>query len=126
MYGTELHAEQKPVEEKAGYRVLAVTACPTGIAHTYMAAESLEKKAAELGYRIKVETRGSGGAKNVLTRAEIAEADCIIVAADTQVPMERFDGKPVIECKVADGISKAEFIRRAITEYLDSKQTANL
>ena len=88
--------------------ILAVTGCPTGIAHTYMAAEALEKKAKELGYRIKVETRGSGGAKNVLTKAEIAEADCIIVAADTQVPMDRFAGKPVIQCKVADGISKAE------------------
>lgn len=88
--------------------ILAVTGCPTGIAHTYMAAESLEKKAAELGCRIKVETRGSGGAKNVLTKAEIAEADCVIVAADTQVPMERFAGKPVIQCKVADGISKSE------------------
>jgi len=88
--------------------ILAVTGCPTGIAHTYMAAESLEKKAKELGCRIKVETRGSGGAKNVLTKREIEEADCIIVAADTQVPMDRFDGKPVIQCKVADGISKAE------------------
>jgi PTS system fructose-specific IIC component len=92
----------------SGKLILAVTGCPTGIAHTYMAAESLEKKAAELGCRIKVETRGSGGAKNVLTAAEIAEACCIIVAADTQVPMERFDGKPVIQCKVADGINKAE------------------
>ncbi len=91
-----------------GKYILAVTGCPTGIAHTYMAAESLEKKAKELGCRIKVETRGSGGAKNVLTKADIAEADCIIVAADTQVPMERFAGKPVIQCKVADGISKAE------------------
>lgn len=88
--------------------ILAVTGCPTGIAHTYMAAEALEKKAKELGCRIKVETRGSGGAKNVLTKAEIAEADGIIVAADTKVPMERFAGKPVIQCKVADGISKAE------------------
>ena len=88
--------------------ILAVTGCPTGIAHTYMAAESLEKKAKELGCRIKVETRGSGGAKNVLTKSEIAEADCIIVAADTQVPMDRFNGKPLIQCKVADGISKAE------------------
>ena len=91
-----------------GKYILAVTGCPTGIAHTYMAAESLEKKAKELGCRIKVETRGSGGAKNVLTKADIAEADCIIVAADTQVPMERFAGKPLIQCKVADGISKAE------------------
>lgn len=96
------------VEKVPGKLILAVTGCPTGIAHTYMAAESLEKKAKELGCRIKVETRGSGGAKNVLTRSEIAEAECIIVAADTQVPMERFDGKPVILCKVADGISKSE------------------
>lgn len=88
--------------------ILAVTGCPTGIAHTYMAAESLEKKAKELGCDIKVETRGSGGAKNVLTKEEIAKADCIIVAADTQVPMERFNGKLVISCKVADGISKSE------------------
>lgn len=95
--------------------VLAVTGCPTGIAHTYMAAESLEKKASELGCRIKVETRGSGGAKHVLTKEEIAAASCIIVAADTQVPMERFDGKPVILCKVSDGISKAdELVRRAM------------
>lgn len=96
------------VKSNSGKLILAVTGCPTGIAHTYMAAESLEKKARELGCRIKVETRGSGGAKNVLTKAEIEEADCIIVAADTQVPMERFSGKPVIQCKVADGISKAE------------------
>ncbi len=104
-------AESAPAESgttDGGKYILAVTGCPTGIAHTYMAAESLEKKAKELGCRIKVETRGSGGAKNVLTKADIAEADCIIVAADTQVPMERFAGKPVIQCKVADGISKAE------------------
>lgn len=101
--------------ETSGKFILAVTGCPTGIAHTYMAAESLEKKAAELGCRIKVETRGSGGAKNVLTKAEIAAADCIIVAADTQVPMDRFDGKPVIQCKVADGISKSgELMQKAM------------
>ena len=102
--------EEKKAEAPVsnGKLILAVTGCPTGIAHTYMAAEALEKKAKELGYRIKVETRGSGGAKNVLTKAEIAEAECIIVAADTQVPMDRFAGKPVIQCKVADGISKAE------------------
>lgn len=98
-------------EEKAtdnGKLILAVTGCPNGIAHTYMAAENIEKKAKELGCRVKVETRGSGGAKNVLTKAEIAEAACIIVAADTQVPMDRFAGRPVIQCKVSDGISKAE------------------
>lgn len=97
-------------------RILAVTGCPTGIAHTYMAAESLEKKAREMGYGIKVETRGSGGAKNVLTEREIEEAECIIVAADTKVPMDRFDGKPVIVCKVSDGINKAEeLIKRAVS-----------
>lgn len=92
----------------SGCRILAVTACPTGIAHTYMAAEALEKSARALGISIKVETRGSGGAKNVLTEEEIAQADGIIVAADTKVPMERFDGKQLIACKVADGINKAE------------------
>ena len=95
--------------------VLAVTACPTGIAHTYMAAEALEKKAAEMGVAIKVETRGSGGAKNVMTSEEISKATAIIVAADTKVPMDRFDGYKVIECKVADGINKSEeLITRAI------------
>lgn len=111
--------EKDKVKEQAEssdkVKILAVTGCPTGIAHTYMAAESLEKTAAEMGYQIKVETRGSGGAKNVLTDKEIADACCIIVAADTQVPMERFDGKKVIQCKVADGISKAEqLIDRAV------------
>ena len=100
--------DEKEDETGAKYKVLAVTGCPTGIAHTYMAAESLEKHAAEMGITIKVETRGSGGAKNVLTAEEIKEADAIIVAADTQVPMDRFHGKKVIICKVADGINKAE------------------
>ncbi len=95
-------------------RILAVTSCPTGIAHTYMAAEGLEKAARAKGWTIKVETRGSGGAKNLLTDDEIKAADCIIVAADAQVPMERFDGKRVIECQVSDGISKAaELLERA-------------
>lgn len=108
--------EPAAAEKTADNRlVLAVTGCPTGIAHTYMAAESFEKKAAELGCRIKVETRGSGGAKNVLTKQEIDEAVCIIVAADTQVPMDRFSGKPVIQCKVSDGISKAdELLHKAL------------
>lgn len=99
--------EEKPAE-KTGYQILAVTACPTGIAHTYMAAESLENKAKEMGYTIKVETNGSGGDKNVLTAEEIAACDCIIIAADKDVRMARFDGKPVIMTKVANGISKAE------------------
>lgn len=99
----------------AKIKILAVTSCPTGIAHTYMAAEGIEKAAKAKDCFVKIETRGSGGAKNVLTEQEIEEADCIIVAADAQVPMDRFDGKKVIECQVSDGISKAdELIERAI------------
>ena len=96
--------------------IVAVTGCPTGIAHTYMAAEALEKKAKELGYTIKVETRGAGGAKNVLTADEIERADGIIVAADTQVPMDRFQGKPTVVTKVADGINKPEELLREIVD----------
>lgn len=100
---------------KGSAKILAVTSCPTGIAHTYMAAEGIEKAAKAKGCLVKVETRGSGGAKNVLTAQEIEEADCIIVAADAQVPMDRFDGKKVIECQVSDGISKAdELLDRAL------------
>mgnify|MGYP001775642571 FL=1 len=104
-------------EDAAGdFKILAVTSCPTGIAHTYMAAEGIEKAAKAKNCFIKVETRGSGGAKNVLTDEEIREADCIIVAADAQVPMERFDGKKVIECQVSDGISKADqLVEQAIS-----------
>lgn len=93
---------------KGQFKILGVTSCPTGIAHTYMAAEGIEKAAKKRGCFVKVETRGSGGAKNVLTEEEIREADCIIVAADAQVPMDRFDGKRVIECPVSDGISKGD------------------
>lgn len=96
--------------------IVAVTGCPTGIAHTYMAAEALERKAKELGYSIKVETRGAGGAKNVLTADEIERADGIIVAADTQVPMDRFQGKPTVVTKVADGINKPEELLREIVD----------
>ncbi|MDO4925009.1 MAG: fructose-specific PTS transporter subunit EIIC [Turicibacter sp.] len=96
-------------------RVLAVTACPTGIAHTFMAAEALNKKGAEMGISIKVETNGSAGAKNVLTKEEIENCDAIIVAADKKVEMARFNGKKVIQTKVADGIHKSEeLITRAI------------
>ena len=97
-------------EENKGVKLLAVTSCPTGIAHTYMAAEALEKAAKAAGCQIKIETRGSAGAKNVLTAEEIAAADCIIVAADAKVPMDRFDGKKVISCQVSDGIGKAEWL----------------
>ena len=109
--------ERLKTDEGKVSRILAVTSCPTGIAHTYMAAEGLEKAASKAGCTIKIETRGSGGAKNVLTEQEIADADCIIVAADAKVPMERFDGKHVLECQVSDGISKAdELIERALNQ----------
>lgn len=98
--------EARPVDTSK--KILAVTACPTGIAHTFMAAESLEQHAKKRGIWIKVETNGSGGAKNVLTKQEIAEASCIIIAADKNVEMARFDGKPVIKTKVANGINKAD------------------
>lgn len=110
-------ANNEPKKEEkvsSGAFIVAVTACPTGIAHTYMAAEALEKKAKELGYQIKVETRGSGGAKNVLTEDEIAKAAAVIVACDTKVPTDRFDGKKVIVCQVSDGINKTEeLVKRA-------------
>ena len=107
-------SEEAPTEEKQ-VKILAVTGCPTGIAHTYMAAEGIEKAAKARECFVKVETRGSGGAKNVLTAQEIADADGIIVAADTQVPMDRFNGRKVIVCQVSDGISKAdELVDRVI------------
>lgn len=106
---------KEPVEvKKDDVFIVAVTACPTGIAHTYMAAEAIERKAKELGYQVKVETRGSGGAKNVLTDDEIAKAAGVIVACDTNVPTDRFDGKKVIECQVSDGINKAEELIKRI------------
>ena len=113
----EMDEPEKAAEpEKTGFRVLAVTACPTGIAHTYMAAENLENTGKKLGISLKAETDGSGGAQNILTKEEIREAEAIIVAADKNVEMARFDGKPVIMVPVADGIHKAEeLIRRAVS-----------
>ncbi|HIY34905.1 MAG TPA: fructose-specific PTS transporter subunit EIIC [Candidatus Eubacterium faecigallinarum] len=111
----------EPKEEpavKQGYRILAVTACPTGIAHTYMAAEALEKAGEKMGYPLKAETNGSGGAKNVLTKKEIEECDGIIVAADKNVEMARFDGKPVIKTSVSNGINKPEEL---INKIIDGK-----
>lgn len=106
---------KEPVEvKKDDVFIVAVTACPTGIAHTYMAAEAIEKKAKEMGYQVKVETRGSAGAKNVLTDDEIAKATGVIVACDTNVPTDRFDGKKVIECQVSDGINKTEELVKRI------------
>ena len=115
-------AEKYPEEPKAevpkkeGYRVLAVTACPTGIAHTYMAAEALEKAGEKLGYSLKAETNGSGGAKNILTKKEIEECDGIIIAADKNVEMARFDGKPVIKTSVSNGINKPEELIKKIVD----------
>lgn len=115
-------AEKYPDEPKAeqvakdGYRVLAVTACPTGIAHTYMAAEALEKAGEKMGYPLKAETNGSGGAKNILTKKEIEECDGIIVAADKNVEMARFDGKPVIKTSVSNGINKPEELIQRIVD----------
>lgn len=127
--------EKKSVDERLAdlgeakadqVKILAVTSCPTGIAHTYMAAEGIEKAAKARDCFVKVETRGSGGAKNVLTDKEIAEADCIIVAADAQVPMDRFDGKKVIERQVSDGINKAdELIALAISGNVPVYHSAN-
>jgi len=106
--------DSKEVVENKGV-IYAVTSCPTGIAHTYMAAEGLRKAAESRGYTVKVETRGSAGAKNVLTEEEIDEAECIIVAADAKVPMDRFDGKKIIQCPVSEGIYKAdELVEKAI------------
>lgn len=122
--------EETVVADMKQKKILAVTGCPTGIAHTFMAAEAIEKSAKAHGCLIKVETRGSGGAKNVLTNKEIEEADCIIVAADTQVPMGRFDGKKLIEVPVSDGISKADqLIERAmsgnVTVYKTSEEAVS-
>lgn len=117
----EEKAEEKAEADKEddGYfEVLAVTACPTGIAHTYMAAEAMEKKAKEMGIKFKVETDGSGGVKNKLTKDEIEHAKCIIVAADREVEMARFNGKKVIQTKVANGINKAEEL---LTDAINEK-----
>ena len=112
-------------EKKDGFRVLAVTACPTGIAHTYMAAEALEKAGEKMGYPLKAETNGSGGAKNILTKKEIEECDGIIIAADKNVEMARFDGKPVIKTSVTNGINKPEELIQKIVDGKASVYHAN-
>ena len=123
----QLAAQTMEEKEKKSFRILAVTSCPTGIAHTYMAAEGIEKAAKKAGCFVKVETRGSGGAKNVLTETEIQEADCIIVAADAEVPMDRFHGKRLIECPVSDGIGKADqLVERAMNGEVPVYQSGNL
>lgn len=109
-------SKESPPEEAAGYRVLAVTACPTGIAHTYMAAEALDKAGKKMGITIKVETNGSGGAKNILTKEEIENCDGIIIAADKTVEMARFHGKKVIRTKVSDGIKIPEELIQKIVD----------
>jgi PTS system fructose-specific IIC component len=112
-YPDEPRAEEP---KKEGYRILAVTACPTGIAHTYMAAEALEKAGEAMGYPLKAETNGSGGAKNILTKKEIAECDGIIIAADKNVEMARFNGKPVVKTSVSNGINKPEELIQKIVD----------
>lgn len=122
----QLAAQTAAAPAENAFKILAVTSCPTGIAHTYMAAEGLEKAARAAGCFIKVETRGSGGAKNVLTDQEIKDADCIIVAADAKVPMDRFHGKKLIECQVSDGISKADrLVARAMNGDAPVYQAGN-
>ena len=123
----EKYPEEKaePAPKKDGYRILAVTACPTGIAHTYMAAEALEKAGAEMGYPLKAETNGSGGAKNILTKKEIEECDGIIIAADKNVEMARFDGKPVIKTSVSNGINKPQELIQKIVDGKASVYHAN-
>lgn len=122
----QLAAQTMEEKEKKSFRILAVTSCPTGIAHTYMAAEGIEKAAKKAGCFVKVETRGSGGTKNVLTETEIQEADCIIVAADAEVPMDRFHGKRLIECPVSDGIGKADqLVERAMNGEVPVYQSGN-
>lgn len=114
---TEKFGEEiKEAPKAEGYRILAVTACPTGIAHTFMAAEALEKKGAQMGYPLKAETNGSGGAKNILTKEEIEKADGIIIAADKNVEMARFDGKKVLKVKVSDGIHKPDQLIQKIID----------
>ena len=124
---SEKYPEEKVEEQpkKEGYRVLAVTACPTGIAHTYMAAEALEKAVENMGYPLKAETNGSGGAKNILTKKEIAECDGIIIAADKNVEMARFDGKPVVKTSVSNGINKPEELIQKIVDGKASVYHAN-
>ena len=122
----QLVAQTAGEPKEKEFRILAVTSCPTGIAHTYMAAEGIEKAAKKAGCFVKVETRGSGGAKNVLTEQEIQDADCIIVAADAEVPMDRFHGKRLIECPVSDGIGKADqLIERAMHGDVPVYQSGN-
>ena len=124
---SEKYPEEKVEEQpkKEGYSVLAVTACPTGIAHTYMAAEALEKAGEKMGYPLKAETNGSGGAKNILTKKEIAECDGIIIAADKNVEMARFDGKPVVKTSVSNGINKPEELIQKIVDGKASVYHAN-
>ena len=112
----EAKAAGAAARDAAGYDVLAITACPTGIAHTYMAAEALEKKAAEMGVRIKVETQGSGGAKNVITAQDVEGAKGVIVAADKNIDLARFDGMPVYSCSVTRGINEPEALINVIMD----------
>ena len=109
-------AAETATADAAGYDLVAITACPTGIAHTYMAAEALENKAKEMGLRIKVETQGSAGAKNVLTAEDVAGAKGVIIAADKNIELSRFDGKPLFSCPVSRGINEPEALINEVME----------
>ena len=113
-------------QENNGYEILAITACPTGIAHTYMAAEALEKMGAQLGHKVKVETHGSSGVKNKFTKEEIKNAKAVIIAADTKIDLSRFDGKKLVKAKVADGINKPqELIEHVLSSEAKTYHSAN-
>ena len=113
-------------QESNGYEILAITACPTGIAHTYMAAEALEKMGAQLGHKVKVETHGSSGVKNKFTKEEIKNAKAVIIAADTKIDLSRFDGKKLVKAKVADGINKPqELIEHVLSSEAKTYHSAN-
>ena len=113
-------------QENNGYEILAITACPTGIAHTYMAAEALEKMGEQLGHKVKVETHGSSGVKNKFTKEEIKNAKAVIIAADTKIDLSRFDGKKLVKAKVADGINKPqELIEHVLSSEAKTYHSAN-
>lgn len=113
-------------QESDGYEILAITSCPTGIAHTYMAAEALEKMGAQLGHKVKVETHGSSGVKNKFTKEEIKNAKAVIIAADTKVDLSRFDGKKLVKAKVADGINKPqELIEHVLSPEAKTYHSSN-
>lgn len=124
------NAKLSQTKKNDEYEILAITSCPTGIAHTYMAAEALEKMGEQLGHKVKVETHGSSGVKNKFTKEEIKNAKAVIIAADTKIDLSRFDGKKLIKAKVADGINRPqELIERVLSSdakiYHSSNKSQN-